>query len=98
MRKQEIIKLIIDALTSMENVEYTFTGQITTLDQNLISLDFDLKANFTKGAFNVRGFIDEPLNLNAQFDLRSPLYDNKDLQNQIIKDLQSVSTLVNQRI
>lgn len=97
-RKEKIIQLIIEQLDTIADVKYVFIGPDTVLDANLISLNFSLLTNLAKGTLTVRGFIDIPLTLKAQYHLRSNFYDQPQLQERIARDLKAVSAYVNLHI
>jgi hypothetical protein len=94
-RKQKIMRLIIEHLTENQQTEYTYTGSATTMDPNVISLEFTAKKAGTRGEFNIWGMIDVPLQLKAQYDSRSLLNDYPAVRQQIQQDLDDVSARIN---
>ncbi len=89
------MKLIVDDLAEIEHIEYTYLGATTTLDQNIISLDFVAKTVNIRGEFNIHGIIDIPVQLKAQYDPRSIFLDNLTIQLQIKDDLIDISKKIN---
>jgi hypothetical protein len=94
-RKQKIMRLIIENLTENPQTEYTYTGAVTTMDPNVISLEFTAKKANIRGEFNIWGMIDVPLRLKAQYDSRSQLNDHPVIQQQVQNDLDEVSARIN---
>ena len=94
-RKQRIMRLIIENLTENQQTEYTYTGAATTMDPNVISLEFTVKKGVTRGEFNIWGMIDAPLHLKAQYDSRSLLNDQPAIRQQIQQELDEVSARIN---
>ena len=94
-RKQKIMKLIIDALDESGYIKYEYTGADTTLDTNLVSLNFVARTDTVRGELNVRGLIDMPLQLKPQYDNRTALNDHADIRKQIDADLENVSGKIN---
>jgi hypothetical protein len=89
------MSLIIEELAGLELVEYSFTGAITTTDLNLITMDFTAKNGPIRGEFNLRGLIDMPLQLRAQYDTHGSLNDHPAVQQLIENDLQQISEKIN---
>ena len=94
-RKQKIMRLIIEALEEKESLKYTCSGAVTVFDPNLISLDFTVRNDTMCGDMNVRGLIDAPLRLVAQYDSRYGFEDHPSIRKEIEKDLQVVSDKIN---
>ena len=92
------MRLIIDTLIEYEHLKYHCTGALTVTDPNLISLDFTVRKDALRGDFNVRGLIDMPLALQAQYDSSSLLNDHPDILAEIDQDLQAVSEKINRLI
>ena len=65
------MRLIIETLEESEDLQFQCTGADNVADPNLISLNFSVKKGFARGDINVRGMIDMPLNLSAQYDRHS---------------------------
>ncbi|RKR83359.1 hypothetical protein BDD43_3565 [Mucilaginibacter gracilis] len=97
-RKQDIITLITEQLAKIKGNKYAYIGPDTVLDENLISMNFSVTVRHAKSVVTVRSFIDEPIRLKAQYDMRSDFYDQVNLQQLIDRDLLEVSAYVNQHI
>jgi len=89
------MKLIIEALEESSNIRYEYLGADMTLDIHLISLNFIARANAVRGELNVRGLIDVPLQLKAQYDNRTALNDHADVRELIAADLEAISGRIN---
>lgn len=89
------MRLIIDSLLEKEHVKYEYLGVTNVMDPNLVSLNFIAKKGAVRGELNVRGLIDMPLDLKAQYDSRSPLNDYPEIQIQISNDLTALSKKIN---
>lgn len=89
------MRLIIEALEEKDSLKYTCSGAVTVFDPNLISLDFTVKNGTIRGEINVRGLIDAPLRLVAQYDSRYGFENHPYIRKQIEKDLQTVSDKIN---
>jgi hypothetical protein len=94
-RKQRIMRLIMENLTENQQTEYIYTGAATTMDPNVISLEFTAKKGTIRGEFNTWGMIDVPLHLKAEYDSRSLLNDQPAIQQLIQQDLDEVSARIN---
>ena len=94
-RKQKVTSLIIEYMIENQEIEYQYNGSVTTMDPNVISLEFVAKKAGTRGEFNLWGMIDVPLNLKAQYDNRSLLNDFPLIQRQIQEDLTELSVKIN---
>ncbi len=94
-RRQKIMKLIVDELAEFSELQYTYTGALTGLDANLVSMDFVVRQGQIRGDFSIRGMIDMPVQLQAQYDNRTILNDHPLLQSQIEKDLRQISNKIN---
>jgi len=94
-RKQKIMRLIIENLTENKLIEYSYTGAATTMDANILLLEFIARKGAVHGEFNIWGIIDVPLQLKAQYDSRSLLNDELKMQQQIEADLAEVSARIN---
>jgi hypothetical protein len=89
--KQKIMRLIIEKLKENQPTEYSYTGSATTLDPNVLSMEFIAKQGVVCGEFNIWGMVEVPLELKAQYDSRSILNDYPRVQAQIQSDLDDVS-------
>ncbi|WP_454804242.1 hypothetical protein [Mucilaginibacter phyllosphaerae] len=97
-RRQYMINLINEYLSANDDAEYIPIGPDVVMDNNLISINFTLKSKLGSGNITVRGSIDEPLNLRAQYDHRYELADNKAVHRMVDEHLKAVSEWVNSQI
>jgi hypothetical protein len=94
-RKQKLMRLIIEHLTENDQTEYIYTGAVTAMDPNVLSLEFIAKKGSIRGEFNIWGMIEVPLSLKAQYDSRSFLNDHPAVRQHILQDLDEVSARIN---
>ena len=61
------MRLIIETLEHSEELEFRCNGADMVADENLISLNFSVRKDYVRNDINVRGMIDMPLRLSAQY-------------------------------
>lgn len=97
-KKQKIMRLIIDNLLENEQIEYRYTGSAVTMDPDIVSLEFTARNENSHGEFNIWGTIIGTLQLKAQYDSRSMLTDNPQIQQLIQDDLDRIAVKINRLI
>jgi hypothetical protein len=94
-RRQKIMKLVVDSLTGIVDVKYSYLGSTMLVDPDVISLDFMLTSGQISGSLNIRGVIDGPLTLKAEYDNHSVLNSYPFIQQRIGEDLSKTSRAIN---
>jgi hypothetical protein len=96
MNRNKVIALILDQLSMSPRVTYVSLGSPTiTLSDTIISLEFLAKAWDFNGTVNFYSRDYEPLELKAQNDNHSTLFDNSKAKRYIDDDLERINNYIN---